>query len=173
MITFIKNLFKRRKAEEESNDRKIKTLEGIVNTFDSLDEAKFRNADEVFEQVKSNDLGTEYFKAGLRISKAKRFEKIVCQYGADILRANEDNRKIVEEHFQNARSGKLDRTLNINKFQHRLMLKYDIKYLSNSKREIKEAIEYILKEEKNAETVNQLKAGLRILEDFIDFDRLE
>jgi hypothetical protein len=170
-------LFSKKKHESAIFDEWknfIKTIESM-----DLDESVIQKNEAVFKELRDGNFYSsdefnilELFETAIENCKAKNALKIINQYGDVLFKASEHNKKIVNEFFTKIESPEFDKSLLTTRIKYQLMNKYDIKLLPYRKEKIKEAIEFMLKNEKDCDRAEILKGGLLYLDDFIDIDDL-
>jgi hypothetical protein len=111
----------------------------------------------------------EFIDAGLEIHELKKAEKIVNEYGSAIVKANEINRKKVEEFGKLPTEEKAKSLENKDAYFYALQNKFDINLLPYDKTTIKDSIELLLDDETDPSKKDVLISGLLYLEDFVDF----
>ena len=177
MKKIIKKIFGPKKQDQEACDK----LKDILRNFESLDDLQIEKAEKLLHEFKGHhddnvskkfDL-IGFFEAGLDIGKAKNAERIVNEYGAALFNASEHNRKIVNEFMKKIKEPDFDKTSLTNRLKYQFANKFDIQFLPYGKDQIRQAIEYMLRDEDDVDKVEKLRAGLVLLDDFINFDELE
>lgn len=176
----MKNIFKKIFCRKKKDQAACDNLQHLLEMFQFQNESQIKKAEKLLNELKfrnpttSDDFNIiEFFETGLDMGKAKHAERVVNEYGAVLHNASENNKKIMDEFFQNIKKPDFDRSFLTNRLKYQLMNKFDKKLLPYRKEQIKEAIEFMLRDEKDNDRAEILKAGLLFLDDFIDIDDLE
>jgi hypothetical protein len=101
--------------------------------------------------------------------KLKWAEKIINDYGQAIEDATAYNKSKADEFFKNPNKD-MASTQSSKKY---LQGKLDIKFLPYDKKTIEEALNIFINNETNHQIIEQLKAGHKLLDEFVDYSTLE
>lgn len=176
-MSLLKKLFGKKK-QLESRSREDGDLTKYTQYFESSDEDRIKGLEKLSNELKKHQSNKaeaihEFIDAGLEYNKIKKAEKIVNEYGQAIMEATELNKRKVEEFGKKIETSSVKALQDKKAIYYNLMNKFDIQLLPYGKNTIKEAIELLLKDETDANRIEQLRIGLLYLDDFIDFTDLE
>jgi hypothetical protein len=115
----------------------------------------------------------EFIDTGVEYNKEKKGEKIVNEYGQAIMAASELNKRKVQNFTKNLNSASVKALNERQAIYHHLQNKFDMHLLSHDKEIIREALEVLLKDEIDSHKIEQLRTGLLLLDDFIDYSKFE
>lgn len=184
-MKFFKKIFGKYNQKKQVDDYNIKSQDlvlRIIEKFKTLDDNKIEDYKTFLKEFEptNNDqkLLLAIMKDGISYNKASRAEKIVNDYGQALMKATELNKRKVDEFFSKNKNldlaslKSMQESLQENKaIYYHLQHKFDIRLLPYDKEIIREALEFLLQDETDTSTIEQLKNGLLFLDDFIDFSK--
>ena len=174
---FYKNIFSRRNPKKGGDDYDTnlqKSALEFIEKFKSLGDDKIEAYEKMLKEFKSTNEKQKLIllvKEGIAYNKASKAQKIVNDYGHALVEATELNKRKVDEFSKNLDSASLKSLQEKKDIYYHLQNKFDIRLLPYDKEIIREALEFLLQDETDANRIEQLKIGLLYLEDFIDFSQ--
>lgn len=175
---FLKNILSRRNRQKVSDDYNTDLQESaqeFIEKFKTLGDGKIEAYKKILKEFKTTNekqkLFIELIKEGIAYNKTSKAEEIVNDYGRALMEATELNKRKVDEFSKNIDSASLKPLQEKKGIYYHLQNKFDIRLLPNDKEIIREALEFLLQDETNANRIEQLKKALVYLEDFIDFSQ--
>ena len=175
-MNLLKKLFNR---EEKSNisSQEDDDLQKWTKYFESCGENQIKNLKKFQNELKKHpskksEIIHELIDAGIEYGKDKRYQQIVNEYGKALMEGTELNKRKVEEFGKKTDGDSLKELQDKRAIFYHLQNKFDIRLLPYDKKTIKEAIELLMQDETDINRIEQLKAGLLYLDDFIDFSQL-
>jgi hypothetical protein len=179
LINLLKKLF-RKKKKLESKSLEFDDLQKWIQLFESLDEKKINDGLTTFSEIKNfksreSQLFCEFIVSLFNYTKMNKAQKIVNEFGKAIVEASEFNKRKFEEFLNRIKTTSNKASLQEIKDDAAIYLlnKFDIRLLPYDKNTIKESIELLLKDETDVNKIEQLRVGLILLNDFIDFSNLD
>lgn len=177
-MKFFKKIFGKYNQKKHIDDYNIKSQDlvlSIIEKFKTLDANKIKDYKKMLKAFEptNNDqkMMIAILKDGIAYNKASRAEKIVNDYGQALMEASELNIRKVEEFRENLNGETLKSFNEKEAIYYHFQNKFDIRLLPYDKEIIREAIEFLLQDERDTSRVEQLEAGLLFLDDFIDYSK--
>ena len=176
-MSFLKKIFSKKEGRKPKHE-KDKDIQEWIQHFKSVGK---KNQIEYYEKflTEINQIDSakaraihKFMEAGLEHSKEARALKIVNEYGRALQDATQQNKSITDENL-NADSLKSFREKGA--IYYRYLGYLDISFLPYSKEIIREAIEFLLQhsQDETDPRIEQLRGGLLLLDNFIDFSHIE
>ena len=175
---FFKKIFDRRNQKNGSDDYDTNLQESalkFIEKFKTLGDEKIEAYEKMLKEFKPTNEKQKFFlelkKEGIAYNKTSKAEKIVNDYGQALMEATELNKRKVDEFSKNLDSASLKTLQEKKGIYYHLQNKFDIRLLPYDKEIIREALEFLLQDETDANRIEQLMIGLLYLDDFIDFSQ--
>jgi hypothetical protein len=182
-MKFFKKIFGKYNQKKNVDDYDIKYQELVrrnIEKFETLDDNMIEEYDKYLKEFKPTNSSQKMLlttiKAGIANNKASKVEKIVNDYGKALMEATEINKRKLKEfmeilHTDTLKALKYLASEPVESINYPFQNKFDIRLLQYDKEKIREAIELFLQDETDPNRIEQLKAGLLFLDDFIDYSK--